>query len=174
MKKPNKTVHFTDKSEGGDGAVIAKRLWQFFDKDGATKIGESSEPNPAFTFPSWGKFFVNLTVINECGRTASTGLQCISTGEPKTKEKIKKGFDKGWKSINIIYTIYKILSEIVDYFSAKHKMMQNRISKRRDKAGYYLKVMVLMPLKVTKVKGRKAESEKGILKKIMRREKRCR
>lgn len=78
----SKTVSFSDTSIGDNGEAIVGWDWEFFDIDGITLLNTSNEQNPTYTFPSWGQYWVRLTVTNTCGAENSTDLLCVSTGCP--------------------------------------------------------------------------------------------
>jgi len=77
----NKTIEFTDLSVGGEDIKIINWLWEFYYYN-KTYIDSSTLQHPVYTFPSYGKYYVNLTVTNECGNRDSTGLICVDTGCP--------------------------------------------------------------------------------------------
>jgi len=83
-----KTINFIDDSFGGDEAKIINWLWQFYYSNG-TLLDEKYTRNVTYTFPSYGKYYVDFTVTNECGNTDSTGLICIDTGCPIPEAKFK-------------------------------------------------------------------------------------
>lgn len=78
---PNKTVIFSDKSLGGADAEIANWEWKLYYENG-TLFDCAYDRNLTYTFPDYGKYYINLTVTNECGNENSTGLRCIDTGCP--------------------------------------------------------------------------------------------
>ena len=78
----SKTIGFTDMSSGGDGEIIVAWGWEFFDQDGTTILGATTEQNPTYTFPSWGQYFARLSVTNSCGVENTTDILCVSTGCP--------------------------------------------------------------------------------------------
>ena len=81
LKEENKTIKFYDTSLGGQDAKVENWLWEFYYYN-KTFMDSKVTQNVTYTFPNYGKYYVNLTVINECGNYNSTGLVCIDTGCP--------------------------------------------------------------------------------------------
>ena len=88
LSEINKTVLFSDTSLGGDDAEIVNWIWSFY-YENCTLIESISNKDVNYTFPSYGKYYVELEVENECGNKNNTGLVCVYTGCPLPKAKFE-------------------------------------------------------------------------------------